>query len=69
MQITVSPKRNAPAVRAAEALMQITRSLNQGIAMTNHTVAHPKAQVKAIIAARHNADFQRFLRIAMGVSV
>lgn len=36
--------------------------------MTNHTVAHQKSQVKAIVAARRDADFQRFLRKAMGVS-
>lgn len=47
MQISTNPKENAPAVRAAEASMQVSQTTNQGNAMTNHTVAHQKSQVRA----------------------
>lgn len=47
--------------------MQIPKSLNKGIAMTNTNVLQPKQQAKALFRARRDAAFQQFLCKALGV--
>lgn len=68
MRESTSPKENAP-VFETEALYAVIRSdETKENAMTHSTVTRPQTQEKALLNARRDAAFQRFLRDLLSVS-
>lgn len=66
MLISTSPIENAPGGESPEALMQIPNPFkSKENAMTHSTVTRPQAQEKALLNARRDAAFQRFLRVVL----
>lgn len=65
MLISTSPKENAPLAATGEALDQKTPLAMEITEMTHSTVTRPQAQEKALLNARRDAAFQRFLRVVL----
>lgn len=68
MRESTSPIENAP-VFETEALDAVVRRYQtKENAMTHSTVTRPQAQEKALLNARRDAAFQRFMRDLLSVS-
>lgn len=68
MRESTSPKENAPGGESPEALIQKPHLAMEITEMTHSTVTSPQAQEKALLNARRDAAFQRFLRDLLSVS-
>ena len=65
MLISTNPKENAPGGESPEALNQKPHVEMEITEMTHSTVTRPQAQEKALLNARRDAAFQRFLRVVL----
>lgn len=68
MSRSTSPKENAPGGESPEALYQKTPFAMEITEMTHDTDKHPQAQLFALVRARSDAAFQRFMRDLLSVS-
>lgn len=69
MRESTSPKENAPGGESPEALYAVVRRYEtKENAMTHHTVKQTHAQLFALVRARSDAAFQRFMRDLLSVS-
>lgn len=68
MLISTNPKENAPGGESPEALDQKPHLAMEITEMTHDTRTQPQAQLFALVRARSDAAFQRFMRDLLSVS-